>query len=80
MDCLNDSTFRTINTLFILSFKNGNVDPTRESFDIYYMPLAKNFSALIDKKKSFRSAGKSKQVQKKLLKCQETNIIQQETY
>ena len=80
LDCLNDSTFRTINTLFILSFKNGNVDPTRESFDIYYMPLAKNFSALIDKKKSFRSAGKSKQVQKKLLKCQETNIIQQETY
>ena len=80
LDYLNDSTFRTINTLFILSFKNGNVDPTRESFDIYYMPLAKNFSALIDKKKSFRSAGKSKQVQKKLLKCQETNIIQQETY
>ena len=80
LDYLNDSTFRTINTLFILSFKNGNVDPTRESFDIYYMPLAKNFSALIDKKKSFRSAEKSKQVQKKLLKCQETNIIQQETY
>ena len=53
LDYLNDSTFRTINTLFILSFKNGKVDPTTESFDIYYMPLAKNFSALIDKKNQF---------------------------
>ena len=45
------------------------------------MPLAKNFSVLIDKKKTvFDQPVKSKQVQKKLLKCQETKIIQQETY
>ena len=64
LDCLNDSTFRTINTLFILSFKNGNVDPTRESFDIYYMPLAKNFSALIDKKKVFDQQEKANKCKK----------------
>ena len=64
MDYLNDSTFRTINTLFILSFKNGKVDPTRESFDIYYMPLAKNFSALIDKKKVFDQQEKANKCKK----------------
>ena len=63
LDYLNDSLFRTINTLFILPFKNGNIDPTRESFDIYYISLAKNFSTLIDKKKKvFNQPVKSKQV------------------
>ena len=27
-----DSTFRNINRLFILSFKNGDDDPTRKSY------------------------------------------------
>ena len=66
LDYLNDSLFRTINTLFILPFKNGNIDPTRESFDIYYISLAKNFSTLIDKKKnSFQSASKKQTSVKK---------------
>ena len=40
--------FRNINRLFVLSFKNGNDDPTRDSFE-YYMPLVeiKDFIALI---------------------------------
>ena len=43
-------TFRNINRLFVLSFKNGNNDPTINSFYNYYIPLAeiKDFNALID--------------------------------
>ena len=33
LDHLIDSTFRSINRLFALSFKNGNNHPTRDSFD-----------------------------------------------
>ena len=35
--------------MFFLSFKNGENDPTRYSFDDYYMPLVeiKDFNALI---------------------------------
>ena len=40
LDYLIDLTFSNINRLFILSFKNGDNDPTRDSFDKYYMPLA----------------------------------------
>ena len=32
LDYLIDPTFRNINRLFVLSFKNGNNDPTRDSF------------------------------------------------
>ena len=55
LNCLIDPTFRHINRLFILSFKNGDNDPTRDSFDKYYMPLAgiKDFNALIDNKLFF---------------------------
>ena len=42
LDYLVDPTFRNINKLFVLSFKNGNNDPTRNSFDKYYMPLVDN--------------------------------------
>ena len=35
LDCLIDPTFRNTNRLIVLSFKNGNNDPTRDSFDIY---------------------------------------------
>ena len=42
-----DPTFRNINRLFVLSFKNGNDDPTRNCFDKYYMLLVeiKGFNA-----------------------------------
>ena len=36
-----DPTFRNINRLFVLSFKNGNNNFTRDSFETYYMPLVK---------------------------------------
>ena len=49
LDYLIDPTFRNINRWSILSLKNGNNVPTRNSFDKYYMPLAeiKYFNALI---------------------------------
>ena len=42
----------SINKLFVLSFKNGNNGPWRDSFDDYYIPLAeiKDFNPLIDNK------------------------------
>ena len=47
-----DPTFRNINRLFVLPFKNGVNDPTRHCVDRYYMPLAeiKDFTVLIDNK------------------------------
>ena len=41
--------------MLVLSFKNGNDDPTRHLFDKYYMPLAeiKDFNALIGNKPFF---------------------------
>ena len=55
-----EPTFRNINRLFVILFKNSNDDPTRYSFDEYYMPLVeiKDFNALIDKKKQRRSVWK----------------------
>ena len=32
-------TLRNINRFFVFSFKNGNDNPARDSFDEYYMPL-----------------------------------------
>ena len=51
LDYMIDPTCRNINRLFFLSFKKGNDDPTRNSFDEYYMPLVeiKDFNALIKK-------------------------------
>ena len=45
-----DATFGSINRLFVLSFKNGNIDPGRDSFNSYYMSLVeiKDFNVLID--------------------------------
>ena len=50
-----DPTFRNINRLFVLLFKNGKADPTRNSFGKYYMPIIeiKDFNALIDNKAFF---------------------------
>ena len=63
LDYLIDPIFRNNNRLFVLSFKNGNNDPTRYSFDKYYMPLVeiKDFNALIDNKPFFDQPVKSKQ-------------------
>ena len=48
LDNLIDPNFRNINGLFVLLFKNGSNDPTRDSFEKCYMSLAeiKDFSAL----------------------------------
>ena len=52
LDYLIDPTLRNIDRLLALSFKNGDDDPTRYSFDQYYMPLVeiKDFNALIANK------------------------------
>ena len=49
--------------MFLLSFKNGNDDPTRNSFDKYYMKLVeiKDFYALIRKEPFFDQPVKNKQ-------------------
>ena len=55
LDYLIDPTFRSINRLFLLSFKNGNDNLRRDSFDLYCMALVeiKYFNALIDNKPFF---------------------------
>ena len=82
LDYLIDPTFRNINRLFALSFKNSNDDPTRDSFDDYYIPLVeiKDFNALIDNKPFFDQPVRNKNRVKNLPKYQETMIIQQEIY
>ena len=42
LDYLIYPTFRNINRLFVLSFKNGNDDPMRDSFEKYYMSLVES--------------------------------------
>ena len=63
LDFLIDPTFRNIHRLFVLSFKNGSNDPTRDSFDKYYMPWVeiKYFNALIDNESFFELQVKNKQ-------------------
>ena len=62
-DYLTDATFRNINRLFVLSFKNRNDDPTRDSFVKYYMPLVEitDINTLIDNIPFFDQPVKSKQ-------------------
>ena len=78
LDYLIDPTFRNINRLFVLLLKNGNNDPTRYSFDKYYMPLVeiKDFNVLIDNKPFFWAASKKTNEKhlKNLLKRQEINF------
>ena len=63
IDHVIEPTFRNINRLFVLSFKNGGDDPTRNFFDKYYMQLVeiKDFNALIDNKSFFDQLLKNKQ-------------------
>ena len=58
-----NSTFRNLDKLFVLPFKNRNNDPTTNSFDNYYMPLIeiKDFNALISNKLVFDQPVKNKQ-------------------
>ena len=69
------------NRIFVLSFKNGDDDPARNSFSKYYMPLVeiKDHNALIDNKSYLTNLRKTnKKRMKNLSKCQETMITQQE--
>ena len=52
LDYLIDPIFRNVNRLFVLTFKNGDNDPTRNYFNKYYMPLVeiKDFKTVIDNK------------------------------
>ena len=58
-----DLTFRNINKLFFLSFKNGDNGPTINSSTKYYMPLVeiKDFNVLISNKPFVDQPVKSKQ-------------------
>ena len=83
LDYLIDPTFRNINRLLVLSFKNGSNDPTTDSFDKYYVSLVeiKDFNALIDNKPFFDQPIKTnKKSMKNVLKCQEMMTMQQEIY
>ena len=62
--------------MFVILFKNGNVDPSRDSFDKYYMPLVeiKDSNALIDSQPLFDQPVKNKQeAHEKLLEMSKTN-------
>ena len=64
LDHMFDLKFRNINRLlFFLSFKNGDNDPTWNSFNKYYIPLVeiKDFNALIYNKSFFDQPIKNKQ-------------------
>ena len=52
LDYLTDPTIRSINRLYVISFKNDNDDAARDSFVKFYMPLLeiKAFNASIDNK------------------------------
>ena len=58
-----DPTFTNINRLFVLLFKYCDNDPTRTTFDNYYMPLVKiqDVNALINNKPFIDQIIKNKQ-------------------
>ena len=60
----------------VLSFKNGDNDPTRDSFGRYCIPLGKikDFNALIDNKRLFDQPNKIKQeIYEKVVKMSKNN-------
>ena len=63
LDYMIDPTFRSINKLFVVSFKNADNNLRINSFDKYYMPLVemKYFNALIDNKPCLDQPVKNKQ-------------------
>ena len=50
-----DPAFRNINRMFVFSFKNGNDDPAKDSFDKCQMSLdgIKDFNPLVNNKSIF---------------------------
>ena len=58
-----DLKFRNINRLFVFTFKNNDSDSKRNSFDKYYIPLAriKDFNALVNNKPFYNQSVKNKQ-------------------
>ena len=58
--------------MFVLSFNNGNYDPTKNSLDEYYMPLVeiKHFNALIDNKPSVKN---KQEANERLIKMSKNN-------
>ena len=70
--------------VYVHSFEYCNADPTRDSFDEYYMPLVeiKDFNALVDNKPFLDQPVKktNKKRMKNFLKCQDKMIIQQKLY
>ena len=60
---ITDPIFTNINRLFVLLFKYGDNDPTRTTFDNYYMPLVKiqDVNALINNKPFIDQIIKNKQ-------------------
>ena len=67
LDYMTDTTFKNINRLFVLSFKNGDDYPTGDYFDKYSMRLVeiKYFNALIDNKAFFDQPVKNKKKKNK---------------
>ena len=63
LDYMIDPTFRNITKMFVLSIKDVIIDPTRSSYDKYYIPLVeiKDFNALIENKPFFDQPVKTKQ-------------------
>ena len=83
LEYLINPTFRSINRLFVLSFKNGDDDATRNPFYEDYMRLVeiKYFNTLIDNKPIFDRPVKSKQeAYEKLIKISRILIILQGIY
>ena len=79
---MSDPTFKNVK-LFLLSFKNGANNSTRDSFSTHYVLLVetKYFNVLIDNKPVFNQLmKKNKKRMKNLLKCQEMVTIQRESY
>ena len=71
-----DPTFRNINRLLVLSFKNGDNDATRNVFVKRYMPLVeiKDFNILIDNKQFLINLQKiNKKRMKKLVEMSRGN-------
>ena len=82
LDNLIDPTFRNINRLFVLWFKNGIDDSTSNSFNKYYMSLieVKYFNALMNDKPFFDQQVKNKQeTWKTYSNVKKTMTIQQKT-
>ena len=67
-----DKTFNNTNGLFLISFKSGDDNPTRNSFDKNYIPLVK-----ITNSPFFNQPGRYKMCIKNVLKCREKMTIRQ---